>query len=113
MSQQLDDLQTNVSDLVDEITDATQNGAYSEDLNDLLDDALVLLQKVQNAVTQDTEEAIIAGLSAQNAALSALNLKIDAYTKTLDSTAAKIKTIANDFAIVASVVAGIATSGVL
>lgn len=113
MSQQLDDLNSQLSDLVDELTDATENGAYSQDLNDLLDDTLVLLQKVQNAATQDTEEAIIAGLSAQNEALGALNRKIDAYSKTLDATAAKIKVIANDVGIVAAVVAGIASSGVI
>ena len=113
MSQQLNELKAKVSGLVDALIDAADEGPYPETLNDLLNNALVLLQKTQNAVVQDTETAIIAGLSAQNQALGDLNKEIDAYSKNLDASAQKIKSIADDAAIVAGVVAGIVSSGIL
>jgi len=113
MSQQLQQLKTQVSDLIDTLTDAVSDGPYSEEQNRLLDQAILTMQTLQDDMSNDTEEAILIGLTAHNQELSDLNKAIDAYSKKLDATAAKIKSIADTVGTIAGVVAGIVSSGVL
>jgi ABC-type transporter Mla subunit MlaD len=113
MSQQAEQLKTQVSNLIDALTDTESDGPYSATLNDLLDQAILTMQKIQDDMSNDAEADIIAGLNTHNQDLADLNTAMDTYSKTLDATAAKIKHIADTVGLVTGIVVGIVSSGIL
>lgn len=109
----LQDLESHVTGLLMDIIDAFSDGPYSSDIVHLRDQLILILQKIQDDLSTAQESEIITRLISRNADLAALNIEIDIYSRTLDETFHRIKSIAHKVGIVADIVAGIASSGIL
>lgn len=113
MSAQTEALKQQLSDLIDTLIALIDKGVASQTLSDLLDRSLAILQKLQDDLSNAAEADILSGLKEHNQELADLNTDIDTYAQNLDATAVKIKSIADTIGVIAGIVAGIATSGIL
>ena len=89
------------------VNDALQDNTISEEMEDALNELCNVLQGMEDAIIQDTEEALVNALVDQNEQLQALNKKINDLACNLDTASEKIKSVSTTVGTIVSIVAAL------
>ena len=89
------------------VNDALQDNTISEEMEDALNELCNVLQGMEDAIIQDTEEALVNALVGQNEQLQALNKKINDLACNLDTASEKIKSVSTTVGTIVSIVAAL------
>ncbi|HEY4323816.1 MAG TPA: hypothetical protein VGN20_07510 [Mucilaginibacter sp.] len=93
-----------VNDAMAAVNAALQDMNVPENFEDALNELSNTLQGVQDAIIEQTEQALINTLAADNAELQALNQKIKDLCNDLDQTTATIKNVSTTVGTIASII---------
>jgi hypothetical protein len=113
MSTQSDQINDSLTELQSALTDADNDGPYSQALEDKLNDTTLLLQTVQNNLLKLSEQTLLDSLNNCNTQLKQLNADIDAFITKLDSAAATIKKVSDAIGTTVSVIGAVVSAGII
>lgn len=96
-----------VHEAMQAVNNALQDNTISEEMEDALNELCNVLQGMEDAIIQDTEEALVNALVDQNEQLQALNKKINDLACNLDTASEKIKSVSTTVGTIVSIVAAL------
>lgn len=89
------------------VNEALLDNTISDEMEDALNELCNVLQGMEDAIIQDTEEALVNALADQNEQLQALNKKINDLASDLDVASEKIKSVSTTVGTIVSIVAAL------